>query len=540
MNKTNFNLKNKVNLKRKQNNTREKEDTLRKRYAFKLSANFIGSGISAVIQLMVPRSLGPAVYGNFGFMTAFFDNIVNSLDVGSSYWFYNRLSRKKEDKKIVVFYSLVMAGLIFLALSFVFIATITNINQKIWIDQTKQIIYLAVLYSIMNWILDVNTKIMDAYVLTVNAEKARIIQRIIALLIILVLFVLHKLNLVTFFIYHYFIIALLLFLYAIIARRGGYSTYPIANIKKEEGKYYLKSMYQYIYPLAIYTVVGLVVGIIDRWLLQKFGGSIQQGYFTLSFKISAIIALFTVSLTPLLMREFSIAFDKKDINNMRAMYRRYLPIMYTITAYLSCFVAVQYDKIVLFFGGGEYKKAGFVVMIMAFYPIHQTYGQLTSTVYYATGQTKLYRNIGVICMVLGLPVIYFLLAPVSMFGLDYGALGLAIKMVLINIITVNIWLYFNTRFLKLSFGKFLLHQFGSITIILLIAVLAKLGVDIIPGLGDNIILSFILSGVIYTAVIALISNYFPKLFGMDKESLNKVKIKLISKTHDFFSRIRRK
>ncbi len=529
-----------MNLKSKQNNVGKKEDTLRKRYAFKLSANFIGSGIGAVIQLMVPRSLGPAVYGNFGFMTAFFDNVVSSVDVGSSYWFYNRLSRKKEDKKIVFFYRLVMAVIIFLVLSFVFLTAIGNINQKIWIDQSKQIIYLAALYSIMMWVLNVNTKMMDAYGLTVNSGKARVIQKIIALLIISVLFILHKLNLVTFFIYHYFIIALLLFFYAVIARRSGYSTYSAANIKKEEGKYYLKSMYRYIYPLAIYTVVGLVVGILDRWLLQKFGGSIQQGYFTLSFKISAIISLFTVSLTPLLMREFSISFGKKDIKNMRAMFRRYLPIMYTIAAYLSCFVAAQYDRIVLIVGGNEYKEAGLVVMIMAFFPIHLTYGQLTSTVYYATGQTKLYRNIGIAGMVLGLPLVYFLLAPESMFGLDAGAVGLAIKMVLINIITVNIWLYFNTRFLKLSFRKFLLHQVGSVAIMISIAVLSRLGIDRIPGLENNVILSFLLSGAVYTITVVLISNYFPKLLGLDRESLGKIKTRLIGMFRDFFKRIKRK
>jgi O-antigen/teichoic acid export membrane protein len=529
-----------LDLESRENNISKKEDTLRKRYAFKLSANFIGSGISAVIQLMVPRSLGPAVYGNFGFMTAFFDNVVNSLDVGSSTWFYTRLSQKKHDIKIVFFYRLVMAVMIFAVLIFIFITTITDINQKIWIDQSKQIIYLAVLYSIMMWILNVDTKMMDAYGLTVNSEKVRIIQRIIALLIISILFVLHKLNLVTFFIYHYFIIILLLFLYAIIARRGGYSVFPIVKIKKEEGKYYLKSLYRYIYPLAVYTIIGLVIGIVDRWLLQKFGGSIQQGYFTLSFKISAIISLFTVSLTPLLMREFSIAFGKKDIKNMRAMFRRYLPIMYAIVTYLSCFVAAQYDKIVLIVGGGEYKEAGLVVMIMAFYPLHLTYGQLTSTIYFATGQTRLYRNIGIAGLILGLPLVYFLLAPRSMFGLGAGATGLAVKMVLVNIITVNIWLYFNAKFLKLSFGKFLLHQFGSIVIMISVAVLSRLGIDMIPVLGNNLILSFLLSGAVYTIIMILISNYFPKLLGMDRESLKRVKERSANLLRDFISRIRKK
>lgn len=532
--------KDKLNLKFNQNNKKKKEDTLRKRYLFKVSANFINSGISAIIQLIVPRSLGPAVYGNFGFMTAFFDNIVNSFSLGSSYWFYTRLSQRKNDKKIIVFYQIVMAIIIFLVLIFVFVTIITNINQKIWPDQSKQIIYLAVVYSIMMWVLDVNSKNMDAWVLTVNAEKVKVIERIIGLVIILILFILNKLNLFTFFIYHYFIITLLMFLYAFIARKSGHSVPVRINIKKEEGKKYARDLYQYTYPLAIYTIASLAAGIVDRWLLQRFGGSIQQGYFTLSLKISAIIVLFTSSLTPLLMREFSIAFGRKDLKNMRVMFGRYLPMMCAITAYLSCFVATQYDKITLIFGGGKYKDAGLVVMIMAFYPIYQAYGQLTSTVYFAIGQTKLYRNIGIFSIVLGLPVVYFFLAPKNMFGLDSGAIGLAIKMVIISIITVNILLYFSTKFLKLSFGKFLLHQIASIVIMLSFAVLSKIGIDRIPILGENVILSFLLSGIVYTILVALTSNYFPILFGMDKESLKRVKDKSVGYVYQLFSKIRRR
>jgi Na+-driven multidrug efflux pump len=214
--------------------------------------------------------------------------------------------------------------------------------------------------------------------------------------------------------------------------------------------------------------------------------------------------------------------------------------MYTIAAYLSCFVAVQYDKIVLIVGGSQYEEAGLVLMIMAFFPIHQTYGQLTSTVYYATGQTKLYRNVGITGLILGLPMVYFLLAPGSIFGLDMGAVGLAIKMVLINIITVNIWLYFNTRFLKLSYGKFLLHQLGSIVIIVATALLSRLGIDRIPYIGSNVILSFLLSGVVYTIILVLIVNYFPKLLGMDRASLDMVKKRIAGVLHNFFMKIRRK
>ena len=56
-------------------------------------------------------------------------------------------------------------------------------------------------------------------------------------------------------------------------------------------------------------------------------------------------------MTPLLMREFAIAFDKRDLNLMAALFRRYIPMFYAIAAYLSCFILVQADKVVYFVGG---------------------------------------------------------------------------------------------------------------------------------------------------------------------------------------------
>lgn len=137
-------------------------------------------------------------------------------------------------------------------------------------------------------------------------------------------------------------------------------------MEKSEGKLYFKDLFQYVNPLIIYTVVELITGLLGRWLLQKFGGSVQQGFYTLSYQIGAIIILFTTSLTPFLMREFSITFGKKDIESMSSMFRRLIPLMYGITAFLSCFVAVYSYEITNIIGEGKYKGAEIVVTIMDF------------------------------------------------------------------------------------------------------------------------------------------------------------------------------
>jgi O-antigen/teichoic acid export membrane protein len=526
-------------LKDKNNKSEFKEDTLRKRYGFKLLSGFLSYGITIIIQLMVPRSLGPKAYGDFGFMTSFFDNLVGSLDVGSSIWFFTNLSKRNNNKKIIIFYRYVIIVIFLLILVFVIIATSTIIHQKIWLGQSYRVIYFAMLFSMMTWLVMVKNKIIDAYGLTVAAEKGRIIQRIVALAIIVLLFFINRLNLFSFFIYNYFILILLWFIFDLIIRRSSTYTGFSFNLSIIETRNYCRSLFKYSNPLLVFTIISFAVGFLDRWLLQKFGGSIQQGFFTLSFKMGAVYFLFARSLTQLLTREFSIAFGKKDINQMRTMFRRYVPLVYGIIAYFACFVAVQSEKVVHMIGGSEYEGAKTVMIIMAFYPVHQSYGQLSNSVFYATGQTKLYRNIGLVGMLIGLPLIYFLLAPKSMMGLDAGATGLAIKMVFVQFIGVNIGLYFNTKFLSLPFFKFLLHQFGSIGIMVIIALGTRLGIDNVPVFRNNIILSFILSGIIYTILIAVIGNYFPKLFGLDKKTIQKMKTKLVYRIKNGISKIRK-
>jgi len=523
----------------KKNRNKFKEDSLKKRYGFKLFSSFFSYGISAVIQLMVPRSLGPEVYGNFGFMTAFFDNLVGSLEVGSSTWFYTKLSQKKDDKKIIIFYRYIIVVIVLIILIFVVTATSTIIHQKLWLGQSNQIIYLAMLFSIMTWILTVKNKVIDAYGLTVDAEKGKIIQRIVALVIISVLFFIDKLNLFSFFIYNYFIIIILWILFDLIIRKRGFYTGFNFRLSIEENKKYIKNLFKYINPLIGLITIAFVIGFLDRWLLQKFGGSIQQGFYTLSLKIGAVYFLFARSLTQLLTREFSVAFGKNDINQMRFMFRRYIPLIYGIIAYFACFVATQSDRIIYIIGGNEYEGARVVMIIMAFYPIHQSYGQLSNAIFYATGNTKLYRNIGLSGLLLGLPLTYFLLAPESMMGLNAGATGLAIKMVLVQFISVNIGLYFNTRLLSLPFYKFLLHQFVSIGIMVIVAVGTRLGMDNILILKNNIILSFLLSGIIYTILIVVIGNYFPKLFGLDKKTIWKLKKRLVNWINNIISKIKK-
>jgi O-antigen/teichoic acid export membrane protein len=61
--------------------------------------------------------------------------------------------------------------------------------------------------------------------------------------------------------------------------------------------------------------------------------------------------------------------------------------LFSIAAFLGVFFMVQAGKITLIFGGSRYTQATLAIGLMSFYAIHRTYGQLSGSVFLATGQT---------------------------------------------------------------------------------------------------------------------------------------------------------
>jgi O-antigen/teichoic acid export membrane protein len=499
--------------------TRTSGASLNKRYFFKLVSNIIGLGAGGAIQAIIPRGLGPQAYGDFSFLTSFFSLTVNSLEIGTFQAFYTKLSQRPQERTLVGFYfsfSTVMAALVF---GFVMVAHGSAINRFIWPGQQITYVYLAAGWAIMIWFVQVLEGMGDAYGLTLSTEMARVAQKVMWLVWIIVLFSLQKLNLANFFLFCYINIGLVIILFLWIMGSKGYSLQGIWRFHPGQITAYAREFFKYSHPLFTFSLIGMGANIFDRWLLQVFGGSVQQGFYGLSYQIGTLCFVFSGAMTPLLTREFAIAFGQNDLGQMARLFRRYIPIFYSVAAFLSCFVAVQADKITYIIGGKGFKGAVMAVTIMAFYPMYQTYGQLSGAVFFATGQTALFRNIGILFLLAGVPITYLLVAPANKMGLDAGATGLALKLVLISIFATNVQLYFNARFLKLSFWRYVLHQFGSVGCFLTISFLVASGLNRCGALQDRFILNLVLSLVLYVATVMLIALFQPALFGLRKGDL---------------------
>jgi O-antigen/teichoic acid export membrane protein len=207
------------------------------------------------------------------------------------------------------------------------------------------------------------------------------------------------------------------------------------------------------------SVIGIVFGFFDRWFLQVIYGSVSQGFYSLAFSLSSIAGLFLAPMTPLLMQSIAKSDENNDIIGMRSAFDK-VKILYLIAAFLTIFFMFHTHEILSLIGGDEYNGAQLTLLVLFLYPLHVVYGQFCGSVLIATRKTKVYRNIALISMLIGIIISYFLLAPKSFIipGLGLGSLGLAIKLVVIQLVSVTLQLYFVCKYFNQNIFNYLLPQ----------------------------------------------------------------------------------
>jgi O-antigen/teichoic acid export membrane protein len=494
------------------------EASLRKRYLFKLITNLVGMGIGIGTQSIVPRALGPSSYGDFSFITNFFYQVIGFLNMNTSTAYYTVLSQRQHDTGLVRFYlyfTAILGVFLSMLITFCFVAGLSPI---IWPGQTGLVIIFGAIWAIMTFYMMVFSDMSDAYGLTVKSELVKIVIKILGFTLILVLFIQEWFSLQNYFFYHFIILLMTISLLVWVISNSGPSLINHWRLKKDQIKSYIHEFYAFSGPLVVFSALAVFEGLLDRWFLQKYSGSAQQGFYGLAYQIGVLCFFFTSALVPLMTREYAISFAKKDMGEMRRLFSRFVPMLYAITAYFGCFLAVESKTVMLLFAGKAYTGAVLPIAIMCFFPIHQTYGQMNASIYFATNRTIAYRNIGIALIFVSLPLTLVLLGPKEYGAMQAGATGLAIKMVLIQLIGVNVQLWYNTKMMHLPFKKFFNHQWIVITAFLSIAIVCSYSIRALLA-EMHFVAQFLATGFIYTLVIVGLAIIFPSLFAVRKDEI---------------------
>ena len=91
-----------------------KNDSFLKRYLSKLVNNFGGAIINVLVTLIVPRTLGPAQYGNFNYLRDSFQVVVSLLDLnfGNAHFNYSAKSGNANNATTFYFYFTFLVGIV--------------------------------------------------------------------------------------------------------------------------------------------------------------------------------------------------------------------------------------------------------------------------------------------------------------------------------------------------------------------------------------------------------------------------------------------
>jgi O-antigen/teichoic acid export membrane protein len=211
---------------------------------------------------------------------------------------------------------------------------------------------------------------------------------------------------------------------------------------------------KYCTPLVLLGVVTFIYDFADKWLLQRFGGSAQQGFFQLGNQFANIMFLVSVSIVNIFWKEIAEAWHRQDKSRIALLYRRVTRCLLIIGALGSGLVLPWSKLLTNALLGPNYHLFWPVLAIMLLYPVHVSLGVIGGSTLLAIGQTRLHAATAAVGMLLSLPITFYLLAPSTLGGLGAGAWGLAIKIVLLNILTVNFQAFVISRYFKWRFDWF--------------------------------------------------------------------------------------
>jgi O-antigen/teichoic acid export membrane protein len=482
--------------------------------------------------LFVPKALGPINYGNFSYIRDTFQNIIQTSDLNLGTAHSNVAARKVDSQNETNFYFTFVFLIGLLLIFSTLIITLFNFNKFLFPGQESKFIFLGAILAYFMYLFTNLMSFSDSKSLTVGFEIRAIIINIIIFLFFLVLFFSNQLNLINYFFYRlflYFILIISAFYFFIYQNKFKF------NLFNPFGAQFRKIFFKFLTfsgPLILLSFFGLLFTFFDRWFLQIIDGSKSQGMYSLAFALSSIAGLFLSPFTPLVMQTVAKADEEKDHNLIISTFSN-VKLLYLISVFLSLFFIFHVDQILQLTGGSSFNFGKTTIMIMFLHPMHVVYGQIAGGSLIALKKTKLYTNISIFTTIIGFFITYFLIAPVNykIPGLGLNSFGLALKVVILQFISVNIQTFFICKYLKIRYYNFLKSQFLIPIPIILIAFLEFYFIDkfYVNTSIIRIIISLIESIFIWLFLIVILIYINPKLFFLNKNMVDSFKIKLLKK-----------
>lgn len=467
--------------------------------------------------VILARFLGPDDFGRMAFLLATFLALKSLLDMSSSHAFFTFLSKKNRSRYFINIYWCWMAFQLIFSLTLVGILLPSTYLESIWQNENKILILLALIATFMQhsaW--QVASQMAEANRQTANVQILASAIIFSHLLLVLLLKYLDFLTLPVIFISVSFEWLIGAYFAAKMYKGNDNENDNLLSIGQE--------FWVYCKPLIPLAWLTFFYEFLDKWMLQFWAGSEEQAFYAVASSFSLIAIIATTSIVKVLWKEVAEAHNNKDHKKIERLFNKSTKFLYFIGSCLAG-LFVPWSKEIIYLTVGEaYAGANIAFILMLMYPAHQSLGQISLTLLYATEKVKIISVVNIIFILLSLVVAYLLLAPTDAYiqGLQMGSKGLAWKMLIMQFIQVNVLVFIISKIFDWRYS--FLYQFYVLGGAVLLGFVVKY---LILGIISNIYLGMFASMLIYVMLLALIFYTYPhKISGIEKYEINTFLINL--------------
>jgi O-antigen/teichoic acid export membrane protein len=503
------------------------------RYFSKVFNSAASGCLTLMAMPLISRSLGPSGLGQFDYASDSMRLLIDFLSFGVPMAVFNWQARESRERARIGLLGGIALwfGIGACTLGLILLTDVLGLSQRLWPQTAFNILLFAWMFQLATNGQLFISQWADARGLTLISEKRKTLLSAARLTGVAGLYWMASLNLTNYLILQIVTALGFIFITGTTLWRVEVTDSPLIIDKGILGEFF-DFIWRYSAPLVFGSFFGYFADYATTWILQYYGGPEQRGYLGLATRVGQIIFLFAGSLTAIFMREMAISIDSKDLPRIQLLFNQTRLLIF-VTALISIFAAMNSEHLIQLFGGSQFQGGALVLTIMCLYPIHQVIGQLTTTYFLSSRETKLLTIIGIISTAFTLPLSYLVLAGKSaqIPGLDLGASGRAFLMVGIQFFTTNTLLYIVCKRVNMKFTNWFTYQLKIICSLSFAALLAQAGSSVLVKIFSEsaISVSFILitsSLVIYSAIVFVLTTIFPTLLG--PFSLTELKNRLLT------------
>jgi hypothetical protein len=417
-----------------------------KRYILTFFFNAINSLTAFIASIVIARYLMPTEYGNYQFLFSIFVIVLTFINLNTQNAYFTFASQKKQsflfyrDYFVWECFQLLIVLLVVIVLHFVGLSSI-------FLNQDLLLIFLAIfaVYGSKN-IREFIINTFESRRMTTFYLKANFVIGVVHLILIILFALNNILSIAIVFILSifeftiYLLTALLIFW----KRRNIFIAYSC----KYSFNLNIKRYFDYVKPLFFSSLVTGIYLFLERWLLQKYGGSEEQAYLMIAIQFSNIILILTTSILKIFWKDAAEYFAEHNYKELETIFMRIAKYIFIVASSISIFLIINAKEVIIFVYGKEYLDGVDVFMLISFYAIHQSLGQVYGVLMLASGKTKTYSYISILFGIISMILIFIAVLPVDMFGFQMGAVGVGMVMVSVQLLSVCIMGYI----IRKSFG----------------------------------------------------------------------------------------